>query len=247
MKAYRNVEIVSGKNAIPVKVCTMIGKPESIFSNTCPNCDGSVGYQNICQGECGKIIPFAEIKKGYLTMKDGQETKIVFEKEQIDQLKSIEQKIKVVGAMPVDQIDIRTIGEGYYILPRKLEPKKKNSPDSVQPYVSLVKALNQSKKAIQIKYTLSGKEKQGILVEQNGLIILKNVAYDEQLRDCDEEPQFNVKPVDIKRARNFIEALKQIEFASVENEYTKAIEELLAGKVPTIVETRQSEPMDFFG
>lgn len=246
MKAYRNVAIISGKNAIPVKVCGMLEKEQSIFSNTCPNCNGSVGYQNICNGECGEVIPYADIRKGYTTLKNGKETKIVFKKEQIDQLKSLEQYIRVVGSMPYDQIDIRTIGEGYYVLPRKLEPKKKNSPDSSQPYCAIVKALEDSGKVIQIKYTLAGKEKQGILTAQNGLIILKNVVYDEQLRDSDEQPTAELKPTDIKKARNFIEALTQVDFSTVENEYTKAIEELLAGKVPKIVQTRQSDGMDFF-
>ena len=148
--------------------------------------------------------------------------------------------------MPYDQIDIRTIGEGYYILPRKLDPKKKNSPDSTQPYCAIAKALEQSGKVIQIKYTLSGKEKQGILTAQNGIIILKNVVYDEQLRLCDEEPKFELKPVDVKKARNFIEALKQVDFTTVENKYTKAIEQLLAGKVPEIIESRASDGMAFF-
>ncbi len=246
MKAYRNVEIVSGKNAIPVKVCAMLEKEQSIFSNTCPDCQGSVGYQNICNGDCGKVIPFESIQKGYTTMKDGKPTKVIFSKDQINQLKSLEQEITVIGSMPYDQIDIRTIGEGYYILPRKLDPKKKNSPDSTQPYCAIAKALEQSGKVIQIKYTLSGKEKQGILTAQNGIIILKNVVYDEQLRLCDEDPKFELKPVDVKKARNFIEALKQVDFTTVENKYTKAIEQLLAGKVPEIVEARASDGMAFF-
>jgi non-homologous end joining protein Ku len=246
MKAYRNVAIVSGKNAIAVKVCGMLDKAESIFSNTCPNCEGSVGYQNICQGECGEVIPFASIKKGYTKMVDGVETKVVFDKSQIDQLKSIEQAIKVVGAMPIKDIDIRTIGEGYYVLPRKLDPKKKNSPNSTQPYCAFVKALEASGKVVQIKYTLSGKEKQGILVVHNGLIVLKNVVYDEQLRDCDETPEATLTPVHLKKAKNFITALKQIDFKKVENEYTKAIEELLAGKIPKLVQRQESDGMDFF-
>lgn len=246
MKAYRNVEIISGKNAIPVKVCGMTEKEQSIFSNTCPHCEGSVGYENKCQGECGKTIAYSEIAKGYTTLKDGVEQKILFKKEQIAQLKSLEQQIKVIGSMPFDQIDIRTIGEGYYILPRKLEPKKKNSPDSTQPYCALVKGLEQSGKVIQIKYTLSGKEKLGILTAQNGLIILKNVVYDDQLRECDEEPTATLKPAEIKSAKNFIEALKQTDLTKVENEYSTAIEELLAGKVPEIVTARQSAGMDFF-
>jgi len=246
MKAYRNVEIISGKNAIPVKVCAMIEKEQSIFSNTCPRCQGSVGYQNICQGECGQVIPYADIQKGYSTMKDGVATKVVFAKEQIDQLKSMEQQITVIGAKPINQIDIRTIGEGYYILPRKLEPKKKNSPDSTQPYCAVVKALEQSGKVIQIKYILSGKEKQGILTTQNGIIILKNVVYDEQLKECDEQPTFDLKPADIKKAKSFVESLKQVDFATVENKYTKALEQLLAGKVPDIVEARASDGMAFF-
>jgi len=246
MKAYRNVAIVSGKVALAVKVCTMLEKPQSIFSNTCPNCEGSVGYQNICQGECGKVIPFADIKKGYTALRDGVETKVVFAKEQIDQLKSIEQVIRVVGAMPVKDIDIKTIGEGYYLLPRKLDTKKKNSPNSTQPYCAFVKALESSGQVIQIKYTLSGKEKQGIIVAQKGLMILKNVAYDEQLRDCDETPTAELTPAHIKKAKNFITALKKIEFKNVENEYTKAIEELLAGKVPEIVERNHTDGMEFF-
>lgn len=246
MKAYRNVEIISGKNAIPVKVCSMIEKEQSIFSNTCPRCQGSVGYQNICQGECGQVIPFADIQKGYSTMKDGIATKVVFAKEQIDQLKSMEQQITVIGAKPINQLDIRTIGEGYYILPRKLEPKKKASPDSTQPYCAIVKALEQSGKVIQIKYILSGKEKQGILTTHNGIIILKNVVYDEQLKECDEQPTFEITPADIKKAKSFVDSLKQVDFATVENKYTKALEQLLEGKIPDIVEARQSDGMAFF-
>lgn len=238
MKAYRNVEIVSGKNAIAVKVCTMLDKEQGIFSNTCPNCEGAVGHQNICNGDCGKVIAFHEIKKSY----NGKS----FPKEQIDQLKSLEQQITVIGQMPIGDIDIRTIGEGYYLLPRKLEPKKKHSPESTQPYVALVKALEQTKTAIQIKYTLSGKEKLGILIANNGLIVLKNVTYDEQLRVCDEEPNFAVSPTDIKKAKNFITALKTTDLTTIENEYAKSIEELIAGKIPQIVETRQSEGMNFF-
>ncbi len=225
MKAYRNVAIVSGKEALAVKVCGMLDKAQSIFSNTCPNCEGSVGYQNICQGECGKVIPFADIRKGYTTMRDGVEKKIVFEKSQLDQLKRIEQEIRVVGAMPVKDIDIRTIGDGYYILPRKLEPTKKTSANSTLPYCTFVKALETSGKVIQIKYTLSGKEKQGILVVHNGLLVLKNVVYDEQLRECDETPEAELTSAHIKKAKSFFTTLKQIDYTKVENEYTKAIEE----------------------
>ena len=246
MKAYRNVEIISGKSAIPVKVCGMLEKEQSVFSNTCPKCQGSVGYQNICLGDCGEALAYADIKKGYTTMKDGVETKIVFDKEQIDQLKVVEQQIKVIGSMSTKKIDIRTVGEGYYILPRKLEPKKKNSPDSNQPYVAMVKGLEASGKVLEIKYTLSGKEKLGLLISRNGLLILKNVVYDEQLRECDEEPTAEVTTAHVKKARNFIDALKEVDLTTVENEYSTAIEELLAGKIPKIVETRKSEGMAFF-
>jgi len=247
MHPYRNIEIINGSHALAVKVSTMIGKANpSVFHNTCPNCKGEVGVQPICHGECGKVINRDEILKGYTRMKDGKQEVLTFTKEQVTELESFENTIQVIGSLPLDQIDVRTLGEGYYLLPRKLDTKKKNSPDSVQPYCHMVEGLRESGKVFQIKYTIGKYEKIGLIFAQGGLLILKNVAFDEQLKECDEEPTTTIDKVAVAKFKKGIEALESANFKTIQNQHSKDIEDLIDGKKPKIVKVKESSGMDFF-
>lgn len=247
MHPYRNIKIINGNHALAVKVSSMLSKANpSVFHNTCPNCKGSVGNQPLCLGDCGKVINRDEILSGYSRIKNGKTEVLTFTKDEVKALDAFENTIVVIGSMPIDQVDVRSLGEGYYLLPRKLEPKKKNSADSVTPYCYTVEALKQSGMVFQIKYTIGKVEKIGLIFEQNGILILKNVAFNENVKPCDEEPTATLESKTVAKFKKGVETLKKADFSKIANQHLKDIEDLIDGKKPKIQQTKESTGMDFF-
>lgn len=242
MRAYRKVSIVSGSQTIPVKVCTMVRKSTGIFHNGCPTCKGIVNKKNVCV-TCDKEIQYADLLR--VTEIGGENH--VFTKEQIEDLKNFDLEIKVLGFIPKERIDIRLISDGYYILPTKLD-KKKHTKDSTKPYVCLRDGIEFTNKVLVVEYCISGKQKLGILTIHEGVLILKTWAYYEDFVECDELPRLELTEAEAKAGQNFIECLKEINPAQIENSYTKKIEELLSGKPTEIInaETETKDDLEFF-
>jgi non-homologous end joining protein Ku len=248
MNTMRNLTIINGSHALAVKVSSML-KPlnTSVFKNTCAKCKGKVGRQDVCRGECDCVVSGDEIVSGFKTIdKTGNEKILTYTKAEVNALHSGIESIEVIGSIPLDQIDVRRLTDGYYLLPRKVEVDKKNSPTTTEPYVYMAEGLEQSGKAFQIKYTIGKYERLGLIISQNGILILKNYVFNEQLVECDEELDVKKNAEAVKKFKKGIEALKTVDFNTFKNQYNKAVEDLIAGKKPKIVKPKQVSGMDFF-
>lgn len=245
MRSLQTTNVSYGLQKIPVRIGTLVKETETGLSGCCadPNCLGDTGSKTYCK-KCETIYESrTEIRKAY---KFDDDEKMVLSQEQIDSLKDFDSQILVLGTIPQEQVDIRTVIGGYYLAPAK--SKKKNDYEKL--FLVLFEGLKNSKKAIVCKYAIRTKQKLGILVpyenETTKTIIIKQIAYHDELREFDEKFTTELKKEEIEMGDNFLNSLKEIDPKSIENDYVAKLEEYLKGE-PMEIEVKETESnMDFF-
>lgn len=227
MRALTSTAISFGLHTIPVRLATMIRDNGTSLSNSCPHCKGDVGNKNYCKG-CLKEVTSAEIQKAYRISKD---QKVVFTKEQVENLKNFDKAVTIEGTIPKTSIDQRMIEGCYYVLPDKKIQKA---------WGILFSAINTGDQALVVKFSIRSRQKLGVLTTDGKVIVLLAVAFAEQFVRMDEELNIAVSEKETEMGLGFIKGLPSVDINTISDEYKTRLEELVAGKPMVEVKTEES-------
>ncbi len=242
---------MNGTQKIDVGICTMISETKTSFKNSCPECQESVGMYIKCKNEdCTKnhddnkfsSWKDEDLVKGYEVAKGEIHN---LSAEQLASLKEVDGEMKVLGTIPMENIDYRTLIGGYYLNPAKSKkPKEQKSLEKM--FVILRDGLYKSNKAVVVQFAVRTTQKLGLLIPYNDTIIVKQIAYGQELKEFDEQFETILTPEEAELGNNFVSALKEINPLEVEHQWSKTMEEILKGE-PLTVEIKQAEDeLSFF-
>jgi non-homologous end joining protein Ku len=253
-KSITSTAISYGLAKIQVSINTMIDKVEGTsLSGVCnvEGCNGSIGNVATCKN-CQKVYSSnrdPSLLKAYRFSPDEQ---ILVSEAQRESLKNFDSQILVLGTIPSEKLDIRTVIEtGYYLTPQK--SKKKT--DNQRAYLTIFEGLRSSGKIVVVKFSVRTTQKLGVLMPfydestNTKAIVIKEIAYGEQLRVFDIEFEKDQIPTSEEEQQgiSFINSLKEIDPHAVENDFTKKFEEILKGEPITVsTEQKSGSSMDFF-
>lgn len=244
MRTYKSlvidfVKIDNGKEkktgSIPMKTAGMISKASTGFKQACPDCHNHVGRKNWCD-ECDKEIEFGRILKGI-------EDK-VFSKEQLDSLKTFDQRIKVLGTYPIESLDIRKVNGGYFLLPvqtKKGASKSAKASRNLNDYSTLLSGLAKNNMILLVEFCVSSVQKLGVIIPQGNELILKEYAYHENLNINDEEMDYTPSEQEVVGITKFLKTQNKIDdIEAIENQYQAKVQALIDGEID--VEQIEVEP-----
>jgi len=220
-RAITSTHISYGLAKIPVSISTMIDKVEgSSLKGVCPECQGSIGNKVLCKNEeCSK----SHLENCFSSSRDPtllkayqfDDEQILVSQEQRDNLKNFDSQITVLGIIPAKELDLRLVGTGYYLTPKK--SKKKT--DNQRAYLTVFEGLKNTEKVVIVKYSVRTKQNLGVLVpyyeekSNTKAIILKELAYGDQLRVFDQKFDEDQIPTSEEEQQgiSFIDSLKEID------------------------------------
>lgn len=220
---------------IPVRLCSYVktAYAKSPFTNTCPHCNHDVGKQNYCLNEeCGKILPSKEVLSAFVFSADDRK---IIDKELLNNIKKQTSKIAVQGYRLKKDTRV-TIG-GSYILPREFSKDELAvlGDDQVDPFYEykLLHSATSNDKDLVVKYSTSksGREKIGILRAEGKAIALLDIPYQELINEVDEEPDVKADKEEKEIAKQWIDSLKEVDVAVIEDNYTKIVQSIVEGKI----------------
>lgn len=240
-RAITSTNISYGLAKIPVSISTMIDKVEGTsLSGICPDCKDSIGNVATCKG-CSKVFSSNRDPSLLKAYKFSDDEQILVSEEQRNHLKDFDSQILVLGSIPREDLDVRMFLAGYYLTPKK--SKKKT--DNQRAYLTIFEGIKSSGKAIIVKYSVRTAQKFGVLLthyneETNEkAIVLKEIAYGEQLREFDLKFDEDQIPTSEEEQQGiaFVNSLKAVNPNEVENDFTKKFEEILKGEPMEITTT----------
>ena len=251
-RAITSTNISYGLAKIPVSISTMIDKVEGTsLSGVCPDCKEGIGNIATCKG-CSRVFNSNRDPSLLKAYKFSDSEQILVSEAQRKSLNDFDSQIVVLGTIPKDKLDLRTVGTGYYLTPQK--SKKKT--DNQRAYLTVFEGLRSSGKIVVCKYSVRTSQKLGVLVPyfdettNAKAIIIKEIAYGEQLRKFDIEFDKDQIPTSEEEQSgiSFINSLKEVNPLEVVNDFTTKFEEILKGEPMTVnAETKQTgSAMSFF-
>jgi len=236
MRALWSGAISFGLVNIPVKLYSGVGGDPIDFDLLRKTDLSPIRYARIAV-EDGKEVEYKNIVKGYayekgkyvvLTDKD-------FEKLNSERTKTIE-ILDFVKEEEVDSI--------YYEKPYYLEPEK----GSEKAYVLLANALKESKKLGLAKYVLRNREHLGALKNRDGLIVLNQMRFEQDIRPTSA---LNIPPINPSKKENemALELINQLTRPFIPATYKdtyvaelkKIIEAKARGKVLKVAASKKSQ------
>lgn len=244
-----NLLIKLGTKNIPIRLCSFVktSYSKSPFTNTCPHCESDVGRQDICKNlDCNKVIPSGEVLSAFVYSADERK---VIDKELLKSIKKQVSKIEILGARPKEETRV-TIG-GSYILPREFNKDElalaENEDDGLQAFKILYSAVSNGKDLV-VKYTTSksGREKLGILRPEGHAIALLDIPYQEVINELDEEVDVKVSKEEKALAKKWIDSLKIVDVASIQDDYAKNIQKAIEGKLVKDFVKKATKKSSFF-
>lgn len=253
-RAITSTNISYGLAKIPVSISTMIDKVEGTSLSGVCNVEGcGCGIKNVatCSG-CEKIYSSNRDPSLLKAYKFSDDEQILVSKEQRDSLKNFDSQIVVFGTIPSEALDLRTVGTGYYLTPKK--SKKKT--DNQCAYLTVFEGIRSSAKSVIVKYSVRTVQKLGVLVAHyeestnTKAIVLKELAYGDQLRKFDLEFDQDQIPTSEQEQQGiaFINSLKEVNPKEIVNDFAVKFEEILKGEPMTVSSEPQKEgsAMDMF-
>ena len=228
---------------IPVKIGNLQKSDTTGLKQGSPCCNDLVGRKNYCKG-CDNELESSQLLKIFPLDKDENH---VFTKEQIESLKDFDDVIEVLGTIPKSDIDYRQVCGSFAVLPDKKQ-KKKSIKMFEKAYKVFERSINDSDKAIVVKFSTRQKQKLGIMTSINDVIILLHIVYDELFNaDEIEVPQIEVSDAERKQGIDFIENLDLVDVSEIEDNFKLKLEELIQKGEPLTIQVPQEEAQEEMG
>jgi DNA end-binding protein Ku len=150
-----------------------------------------------------EVVPREEMVKGYEFAKDQY---VVFTPEE---LKALEEKatstIDIAEFVPLEKVDCEYLNKAYYLGPDK---------GGDRAYRLLAEALKQTGRAALGQYAVRGQQHLVLLRPRNGVIVMEQLHYADELRPTSEVPlgEGDVKPTELALAKQLIDQTANEEF-----------------------------------
>ena len=206
---------------IPVKIYTLVESDVSPLSNACADCKGDIGHKNYCKG-CEAQEPMTV--KAYKVSKD---EKIVLTDDQLKQLKEVDGEIEVLGTIPKADFESKLISGAYYLLPDI--PKKKTGKSFVKAYNILQSGIAESDSHVVVRFSVRTKERLGVIQVQGNVLVLLAIAYNDQVREIENEPTNDLNAEEIKMGKEFVNKIEKTDLTSITNRFKERLEKILEG------------------
>lgn len=181
---------------------------------------------------CNRKVETAEIVKGY---GETSPLAIITDKDlESLPLKSVKQ-IDVVRFVSLAEIDIRAIGDGYYIGADLGDNKKKSvNPRAVAVYKLLMRAMEKAGVVAIGKWSYRDKEHLAVLRPFGGVMYLQTLHYADEIRDCEEIviPGTEPSEKEMELALMLVDRMKgSFNLAEYHDDYRQALETLIEAKL----------------
>lgn len=244
-----NLLIKLGTKNIPIRLCSYVktSYSKSPFTNTCAHCNSDVGKQDICKNvECAKVVSKDEILSAFVFSADERK---VIDKELLKEIKKQVSKVEILGSRLKEDTRV-TIG-GSYVLPREFNKDElafvENADEGFQAYKILHSAVSGDKDLV-VKYATSksGREKLAVLRAEGHAIALLDIPYQEVINEIDEEIDVKVSKEEKEQAQKWINSLKEVDVASIQDDYAKNIQLAIEGKLVQPKATTKSKNKSSF-
>lgn len=217
-----------GLMSVPIRLHTAVKEHNAGFNMISPCCSGFVGYDLKCKS-CGNPVNRAQTKKGF---KVGEEV-VVFDPAELEQLLPKSTKtIEVEGFARAEEINFLHASTPYYISPNA-DPKKGGSPSAVKFYHLLREVLTITNAVAFGKYVRGGKEHLLALRPYQGVLVLQQLHYSDEVRTPPEiEATAPITERERELARTLVEKLsKALDLSKFEDTYQKKVGELIEARL----------------
>jgi len=236
LRALQTTKLTHKALQIPIRVCNVVKSSSNStgLSNACPDCKGNLSKPDICRA-CDKEIPYANIQKKYVVDKNDQR---ILTPEQLDELKNIDNDIKIEGHVSSEQFRTSLIVGAYYLLPQtklKKKSEQKQVEDNKKHYAKLRQAIADSAEPISVRFSIRQKEKLGILKVENNAIVLLTLAFNEHVQEVDEDLNIDLSVKDKEDSKKLLKSIGKTDLTKITDTYNEKLERILSGK---------SEPQD---
>ncbi|MEV6591226.1 Ku protein [Streptomyces acidicola] len=183
--------------------------------------DGSrIRHRGVCEAE-GREVDWAEVVKGYQT--SGGRTVVLREEDLARLPLPSRQVIDVIGFVPVDGLDPILFSRAYYVAPAQEVARR--------PYALLVAALARAERAALAKVTLGTRERLAAVWPRRETLVVQTLLWPEEVREPHGPAQaVPVTGEELELASLLLSQLPEPDLASVHDEYTAALEQLVAAK-----------------
>lgn len=192
-----------GLVSVPVHVYSSSESTNAVsFNMLHKKCGTRLKQQYTCPKD-GDIVPREEMTKGYEFAKDQY---VVFSTEE---LKALEEKatntIDIAEFVPLKEVDRVYLEKVYYLGPDK---------GGDRAYRLLSQALGETGRAALGQYAARGQQHLVLLRPMNGVIVMEQLHYKDELRSAGEVPlgEGEVKPAELALAKQLIEQAATDEF-----------------------------------
>jgi len=202
-RAIASTTISFGLVTLPVKVYSA-GQPSAqvSFNMIHEECGSRVRRQYVCP-KCDDVVEGDDIVKGYEFAK-GQY--VLFSPEELAAIETPKTEgIEIDEFVPVEQVDPVYFDRAYYLGPDKAGGRA---------YRLLAKALQETGRAAIAKYATRGKAYVVMLIARDGLIVMEQLHYADEVRPVSEVPleDGDVKKPELELAKQLVSASSSEEF-----------------------------------
>jgi len=244
LRAIQTTRLVHKAIQIPIRVCNVVKSSNGStgLSNACPDCHANLSKPDICRA-CDKEISHSEILKKYVVDKDEQH---ILTSEQLDELKNIDNDIKIEGNVSQDQFKSSLITGSYYLLPStklKKKSEQKLVEDNKKHYAKLREAIGMSVDPIVVKFSIRQKEKLGVLKVEGKAIVLLTLAFNEYVQDMDEDLDIDLNPKELADSKKLAKSITKTDLTKITDTYIEKLERIISGKSQPQAEKKEDDDM----
>jgi DNA end-binding protein Ku len=228
------ITIKIGLVNIPLSVVSFLNYQNISFKQLCPDCLQPIQQKRVCKN-CGKEIPFSELKSGFRISKNNI---VVIDKEALKQLENLETKI--LGIIPLNS-EYEFITEKCYLLaPHKDMPKT---------YFLLLNILLNDNIELVIEYALRKKLNLGIIkpikLFGKNYLMLKQILYSDKIKEIPIFKEEQILEDELKIGRQLFkticETLENKEYKDIKDKRVELLQKILEGKIEKKVEVEKGK------
>lgn len=229
MRALKSTTIQFGMVVMPVKIYPATSdKSVGMFNQIHSVCGSRIKMPKTCP-KCDRAVEAGEMVKGYSLGKgaDKQEHFVIVTDEELDSL-HLETAVSIAidGFVPMAKVaDPRWFESCYFLAPEET---------AVRPFVMFAKALEACGSYGVAKVALKEQKEHLCVVRPfEGMLMLQTLHWADELRDYSElAVSANISEKELALAKQLITAMtKDINLASYQDEYRKAVLELVQAKI----------------
>lgn len=222
VRAIWNGVVSFGLVTVPVRVYAATTNHDIRFHQVHQPDGGRIRYKRFCE-ICGVEVPYEDIVRGHET--DDGELITLDEEDMATLPTSAAREIVVLEFVPAEQVDPLLLDRSYY-----LEP----DPKAAKPYALLRETLRQTDQMAVAKVALRQRETLALLRVRGNAIVLQTMLWPDEVREPDFpilRDDVDLQPQELQMAATLVATLAaDFDPSRFDDEYTKAVEELIATK-----------------